>query len=97
MSEELSFEEWKERCASVAEDLLGLDDILAEDDPYDLFLAMEEAYENEEDPESFIREIFADELASREHDDSWEDDDDWEDDEDEDDDEDDDDEDEYDA
>ena len=52
----------------MAENLLCLGDILAEDDPYDLSEAMSDAHRSGTSPETFVREVFADDLARMEHD-----------------------------
>jgi hypothetical protein len=94
----LTFDEWRDRCGEIALDLLDLDDILDDGDPYDLADAMEDAYENGQEPEAFIREAFAEDLSVRQYDDQLlkesdyddeddeEDDDEWNEDDDEDDD-----------
>lgn len=68
MSDDMTFEEWQGKCAEVAKRLLGFEDLLDEDDPYDVFDAMEDYYDEDADPEDFIRELFAEDLAAREYD-----------------------------
>lgn len=67
-TEKLSYEEWQQQCSKAADKLLNLGDILDDDDPYDLFEYMKERYEAGENPESFIRDAFAEDLAIQEHD-----------------------------
>lgn len=62
------FEKWKKECSKVAKDLVGLDDLLEECDPYDLFEAMEHAFKEQTEPQDFIEEMFAEDLASLEND-----------------------------
>lgn len=62
------FEAWKEECRDYAEDHLGLADILAKDDPYDLFDAMAPAFKAGQSAETFIRTIFAEDFARQEAD-----------------------------
>lgn len=67
MDKDLSFIEWKAACVTAAKNLeLGLEDMWASDDPYDLFEAAEEAFEEGEDPISFIEETFEEDLARAE-------------------------------
>lgn len=64
----MTFEEWRSEVGRHAEELLGLGDALDEDDPYELFESMPGAHAAGQDPEAFVREMFADDLASLEHD-----------------------------
>lgn len=66
MGEDITFEEWQDRADAFLRESLGIDDLLDEDDPYDMADAMEEAYDDEEDPEDFIREAFSDDFAAQE-------------------------------
>jgi hypothetical protein len=63
-----TFERWKNRAQQHATGLGLPDDIWATDDPYDLLTVALEAYAKEQSPTAFIEEIFADDIASREHD-----------------------------
>jgi hypothetical protein len=56
---------WKKQVARLASDLAGVDDILAEDDPYDLAEVMQDSYDEDLTPEDFVQEHFADDIASR--------------------------------
>lgn len=69
MSTEDPFRKWQEQCAKWAGKLVHLDDILAPDDPYELFEAMQAAFEVNQEPRSFIEEIFAEDLARQAYDD----------------------------
>lgn len=64
----ITFEEWKEACAVLAKELLGLDDILAKDDPYGVLKLMPGAYKISSTPEDFIRDVFEEDFARMEHD-----------------------------
>jgi len=64
----VTFEEWREAVGRHARELVGLDDALAADDPYNLFESMPDAHASGQGPEEYVREMFADDLASREHD-----------------------------
>ena len=58
----MNFDEWKKECASVAGTKLGYR-ILDEDDPYDLFGVMEEAYQKGQSASDFINEVFEEDFA----------------------------------
>lgn len=64
------FAEWKAAAQAHADELGVVDkDKLWEDsDPYSLKEVAEEAFSKGTDPKTFIEEIFADDLASAEHD-----------------------------
>jgi hypothetical protein len=62
-----TFQEWQKECAKIAKRLVGITDLLDEDDPYDLAQSMDDAYPDQ-DPEEFVREVFGDDLARQEHD-----------------------------
>jgi hypothetical protein len=66
-----SFDEWKKRAAVYAKEheSLGMDDILAEDDPYDLKDTMRAAFDDGQPPEDYIEEMFAEDIARRDNDD----------------------------
>ena len=61
-----AFTAWKERAADHAKDdeVLGLSDILADDDPYDIADAMTAAFAKGQSPEAFVEETFAEDIAS---------------------------------
>jgi hypothetical protein len=65
-----TFEAWKSEVqAEVAKcPDLALEPIWGDDDPYDLCEAAAAAFAAGQEPGAFIREMFADELASCEHD-----------------------------
>ncbi len=63
------FKKWQEQCAKWAEKLVNLDDILAPDDPYELFEVMRTAFKDRQNPRSFIEEVFEEDLARRAYDD----------------------------
>ena len=66
----MNFEEWKKECALYAERIgVAGPDIWAEDDPYDLADAPLDAFNDDLSPKEFIDEVFAEDIASREHDD----------------------------
>ncbi len=52
----------------MAERLLGFGDLFTDKDLYDLREAAEDSYKAGTSPEGFVNEMFADDLASREHD-----------------------------
>lgn len=60
---ELTFREWKHECAKFVLKALHIDNLLDEDDPYDVFDTMEDAYENEISPEDWAREAFEEDFA----------------------------------
>lgn len=63
-----TFDRWCEKAQKHATSLNLPDGLWDEDDPYDLLEAAKAAYEEGRDPDEFVREIFADELASMEYD-----------------------------
>jgi hypothetical protein len=65
----MTFEEWKAECAVLAEQLLGLGDVLAKDDPYEVLGLMPGAYKIGKAPEAFIRHVFEGDFARMAHDD----------------------------
>jgi hypothetical protein len=64
------FVAWKKKATAYARklDLVGGDDVFGHDDPYELLEAAHAAFTNREDPKSFIRDVFAEDLASRAND-----------------------------
>lgn len=69
----MTFEQWKAACAIYAESVgVGGPDLWADDDPYELAECGEAAFNDGDTPQAFIDDIFADDLASREHDDLME-------------------------
>lgn len=62
----MDFEEWKKKASYEARRLAGITDLLGEEDPYSIEDDMENAYEEDVDPEDFIREAFGDEIADYE-------------------------------
>jgi flagellar motor component MotA len=70
MSTDTRKAEWKAACIQASVNLgLAVEDMWASDDPYDLFEQASEAFAEGVDPETFIREIFEEDLARNEHDD----------------------------
>lgn len=64
-----SFAEWKAACLTAAQNFeLAVDDMWASDDPYDLADAAKEAFEEGQDPNDFIAEMFEEDLARQEYD-----------------------------
>ena len=65
-----SFAEWKAQASAYTKEheYLGFDDILDEDDPYDLKDAMQAAFDKGDSPEDFIEEAFGEDIASHEND-----------------------------
>lgn len=64
--EPLTFEQWRQRCAEFVDDKLDIDNILDEDDPYEIFEMMQDAFDEDQSPEDFCREAFAEEFAQEE-------------------------------
>ncbi len=63
----VTFEEWKKAAQNFADERM-LGDLWSGDDPYDLKEDAEEAYAAGRSPVDFVREAFAEDLASQEHD-----------------------------
>lgn len=64
----MTFDDWKEQCERVVEELeLGFDDLWEEDDPYDLLESAEAKWETTT-PHDFIHEMFDEDIAKRAHD-----------------------------
>lgn len=68
MPKKMTFEEWKAAVQKASNDLGCPDDLWADDDPYDLAEVAKTDFESGFSPESFVREVFADDISSREHD-----------------------------
>lgn len=64
----MSKAEYFEACALWAKEHLSLDDILAADDPYDLFEVMASAWAANQTPEDFMAETFEEDLARQQYD-----------------------------
>lgn len=60
----MTYEQFRQDCAIEAERLVGLSDILDDGDPYELDVAMADAFRCGDTPEQFIRDIFAEDIAS---------------------------------
>lgn len=60
----MNFEDWKSAASIYANKVLSLDPF-EDDDPYDLFEAAQAAFESEQTPEAFIREMFEEDLAAQ--------------------------------
>ncbi len=63
-----TFETWKKQASKYAQERLGLTEVFDEDDPYELAASSIEAFESEQDPKAYIREIFADDFNTHEND-----------------------------
>jgi hypothetical protein len=61
----MTLDEWREAAAKCADELLSLEPIWSEDDPYDLFEAAQAAFNSGQSPEAFIREMFEEDLAGQ--------------------------------
>lgn len=59
-----TFHRYRSSCSTWAIRLVGIDDILDADDPYELAVVMKDAFDQGVSAQSFIRDIFADDLAS---------------------------------
>lgn len=70
MMDESKFAEWKAAAQKHADDLKVVDgdQLWGDDDPYSLKEEASAAFEKGTDPKAFIEDIFADDLASKEHD-----------------------------
>lgn len=63
------FSAWKDECHKAAVELVGIDDLLAKDDPYDVNDSMREAFKEGESAVSFVAESFEEDIARGEADD----------------------------
>ena len=61
----MTYDEWKAEADKVARQLLDLEPIWSEGDPYDLFNVALISFEQGQTPEAFIREMFEESLASQ--------------------------------
>lgn len=68
MSHQRPEPEWLLACAQHAEELLGIGDLMAADDPYDALDFLKDAYAVGSTPQKAVEELFADDLASMAHD-----------------------------
>lgn len=59
-----TFARYRSSCATWAIRLVGIDDILDADDPYELAVVMKDAFDQGVPAQAFIRDIFAEDLAS---------------------------------
>lgn len=57
-----TLEVWKRRAADYAGTMLAKSDLFSEADPYLVADMAEEAFENEETPNQFVRRVFQDEF-----------------------------------
>lgn len=64
----MTFEEWRAAVGEAAREIVGLNDVLDENDPYDLADTMEDAHDAGQTPREFLEEAFSEELASRQYD-----------------------------
>lgn len=60
--------EWLAEVTRLAKDGLGIDLELDNDDPYDVLNYADDQFPEGVTPKAFFRDVFADELASQEHD-----------------------------
>lgn len=69
MGKSIIFNAWKAAVNEVAkEELPGLGDVFAEDDPYDLEASAAEEFGNGTDPSDFFEQVFEEDLARRDGD-----------------------------
>jgi hypothetical protein len=61
------FEAWKKQAAEHCKKLVGIVDIWAKDDPYDLAKAAEAAMLANQSPFEFVEEVFAEDITRAEH------------------------------
>lgn len=72
MAKKVTFEQWQKKCSEHTEHNLGISDLLAPDDPYDVAALMQPAYAAGKSPAEFIEEVFAEDFARLEADeDDW--------------------------
>jgi len=62
-----SFELWKLNAARSAALILGISDLLDENDPYEVFDLMEPAYNKGQSAKEFINEVFAEDINKDQH------------------------------
>lgn len=60
----MTYDEWKEAAAKCADELLSLEPIWSENDPYDLFEAAQASFDSGQTPEAFVREVFEEDLSA---------------------------------
>lgn len=62
MANDMTFEAWKKKASTTAKKLAGIEDLLDDDDPYNIEDDMLDAFEEDVPPEDFIRDAFEDEI-----------------------------------
>ncbi len=66
MPKKMTFDEWKAAVQKASNDLGCPDNLWADGDPYDLAEVAKTDFESGFSPESFVREVFADDIAASE-------------------------------
>ncbi len=66
MHKKMTFDEWKAAAQKASDELGCPDDLWADGDPYDLVEVAKTDFESGFSPESFVREVFADDIAASE-------------------------------
>jgi len=64
----MDYEQWKKEAEAEAENILCTGDLFDADDPYDLQAEAKAWFDSGGSPKAFIREMFAEDIASQEHD-----------------------------
>lgn len=61
--------EWQKQVIACARELVDIDDLFADDDPYDIAALSRDAFDKGQSPEDFVREAFEEDIAGKAYDD----------------------------